>query len=191
MLRDALAEGLLERYGEAEPALTAMIQGIVEGQGGSMAGLKFRLKTVDSLARKITDDARTEGISEYVASTLIKDTNRYTAIFDSSSLISSAKEVERSLTEQGWGLKETKNYFGSNGAYQGLHYNFERDGLYFELQFHTQQSFDIKIANHYDYEVNRNVSVSKELWELTDEWMKKNWRGFIPPDLFEMITNYP
>jgi len=47
------------------------------------------------------------------------------------------------------------------------------------------------MANHYDYEVNRNVSVSKELWELTDELMKKNRGGFIPPDLFEIISNYP
>jgi hypothetical protein len=47
------------------------------------------------------------------------------------------------------------------------------------------------MANYYDYEVNRNISVSKELWELTDKWMRENWRGFMPPDMFEIISNYP
>ena len=186
-----IARQLLDRYTEAEPELTAMIQGIVEGQGGTMAGLEFRLKSVDSLARKITSEAKFVGISELEASQKMKDVSRYTALFNSSTLIGSAKETEKMLIEQGWSLKGIKNYFGSDGAYQGLHYNFEREGILFELQFHTQQSFNIKMVNHYDYEVNRSSMVSDVLREMTSKWMMKNWRGFVPPDLFENIDNYP
>lgn len=186
-----IARQLLDRYTDAEPELTAMIQGIVEGQGGTMAGLEFRLKSVNSLARKITSEAASLGLPEYAVTDLIKDTSRYTAIFDSSKLMSSAKEVERLTIEQGWNLKEIKNYFGSNGAYQGLHYNFERDGLCFELQFHTEQSFEIKMKNHYDYEVNRTRGVSEELKTLTEKWMKEMWSEFIPPELYLSIKGYP
>lgn len=81
--------------------------------------------------------------------------------------------------------------FGNGGAYQGLHYNFERNGLCFELQFHTEQSFEIKMKNHYNYEVSRSVAVSNELKSLVEKWMMKNWKGFLPPDLFDIINNYP
>ena len=191
MLRDALAEGLLERYGEAEPALTAMIQGIVEGQGGSMAGLNFRLKSVDSLARKITDDAKTFGFSETIAANRITDVSRYTAIFDTENLFKNAESIRLEMVRNGYELIKIRNLFGKEGNYQGLHFNFKKDGLGFELQFHTQQSFEIKMINHYDYEVNRNINASEELRELTNKWMKKNWLGFNLPASYLSLADWP
>ena len=186
-----IARQLLDRYTDAEPELTAMIQGIVEGQGGTMAGLEFRLKSVDSLARKITSDAVDKGLSEFDAATGIKDVSRYTAIFDRDSLISRAKEIENEMIDAGYNLISRKNSFGGDGMYHGLHYNFSRDGISFELQFHTQQSFDIKMANHYDYEVNRSANISEALRKLTEKWMTNKWADFLPPALFELIVNYP
>ncbi len=172
----ALAEGLLERYREAEPELTALLKVLVEGEGGTMAGLEFRLKSVDSLARKITSEATKEGLSEHIVARSIMDTSRYTAIIDSSSLTSSAKEIE---------------YFGTGGTYQGLHYNFQKGELFFEIKFHTQESFNIKMANHYDYEVSRTDSISEDLKRITEKWMRLKWEEFIPPKLYFSITNYP
>lgn len=186
-----IAEELLAKYKVVEPGLTSMLEELISDHGGTMAGLEFRLKSVDSLARKITNEAKFIGISEFDVAQRIKDVSRYTALFDASTLIDSAIETERKLIEQGWNLKGIKNYFGSNGAYQGLHYSFERDGLCFELQFHTEQSFEIKTTNHYDYEVNRSSNISEELRELTEKWMMSNWSRFVPPDLFEIISNYP
>ena len=60
---------------------------------------------------------------------------------------SSAKEIERLVTAQGWELHKIKNYFGTGGTYQGLHYNFQKGELFFEIKFHTQESFNIKMAN--------------------------------------------
>ncbi len=187
----ALAEGLLERYREAEPELTALLKVLVEGEGGTMAGLEFRLKSVDSLARKITSEATKEGLSEHIVARSIMDTSRYTAIIDSSSLTSSAKEIERLVTAQGWELHKIKNYFGTGGTYQGLHYNFQKGELFFEIKFHTQESFNIKMANHYDYEVSRTDSISEDLKRITEKWMRLKWEEFIPPKLYFSITNYP
>lgn len=187
----ALAEGLLERYREAEPELTALLKVLVEGEGGSMAGLEFRLKSVDSLARKITSDALIKDISETDAAADIKDISRYTAILGREQLITTARNIEGLLNNSGYTLISVKNSFGSSGSYQGLHYNFARDGISFELQFHTQESFDIKMANHYDYEVSRFVSVSSELKRLVSKWMTHKWLNFTAPDFWDTIKNYP
>jgi len=57
--------------------------------------------------------------------------------------------------------------------------------------FHTEESYRIKSLNHEDYEVNRSSNVSKELKDLTDEWMKKQWEGFIRPKNYDYYTDWP
>ena len=187
----ALAEGLLERYREAEPELTAMIQGIVEGQGGSMAGLEFRLKSVDSLARKITGDAMTRGITEQDAVNRLTDISRYTGLFDPNSLVSSANKISNLLINEGYSISKIKNSLGGDGIYHGLHMVFEKNGISFELQFHTRQSFDIKMGNHSDYEVWRTYNASHDLRAMVEKWMLKTWKDYMPPKLFDTISDYP
>jgi len=59
-----------------------------------MAGLENRLKSRDSLARKITNDAKLSGTSESDISQKINDVSRYTALLDPSTLIESAQEIK-------------------------------------------------------------------------------------------------
>ena len=144
-----------------------------------------------AMVSPFTSEATKEGLSEHIVARSIMDTSRYTAIIDSSSLTSSAKEIERLVTAQGWELHKIKNYFGTGGTYQGLHYNFQKGELFFEIKFHTQESFNIKMANHYDYEVSRTDSISEDLKRITEKWMRLKWEEFIPPKLYFSITNYP
>lgn len=59
-----------------------------------------------------------------------------------------------------------------------------------ELQFHTEESFRIKMANHYDYEVYRNDGVSPLLKGFVNQLMLDNWAGFYPPDDFGSVKKF-
>jgi len=88
------AEELLNKYQKAEPELAALLEKLIEEQGGRMAGLENRLKSLDSLARKIASEAKPAGTSEFDVSQKINDVSRYTALLDPSTLIESAQEIK-------------------------------------------------------------------------------------------------
>jgi hypothetical protein len=92
---------------------------------------------------------------------------------------------------KGLGLVFQRSLFIPGGNYHGLHYIFGKDGISFELQFHTQQSYEIKMGNHYDYEVWRNRYASRDVKDLTDGWMMKTWADFEVPYNYSTINNYP
>lgn len=186
-----IAEGLLAKYKEAEPDLTSMLKELVGEQGGTMAGLGDRLKSIDSLARKITSDALSRQISEIDASNRLTDVSRYTGIFNSNSLIDNAKNISETLVSEGFTIRKIKNNLGGDGIYHGLHMIFEKSGISFELQFHTEQSFEIKTSNHADYEVWRAKNVSNDLIAMVEKWMLEAWKDYVPPKLFELISDYP
>jgi hypothetical protein len=58
-----------------------------------------------------------------------------------------------------------------------------------ELRFHTPGSYEIKSDNHHDYEVNRSRIASNDIKKITEKWMIEKWKGYLPPDLFDLIKN--
>jgi hypothetical protein len=150
------AVAILKKAGVAEKYVTPDLQTLADQTGGEMVGLECRLKSVDSLTRKIKDG---------VPAAEIKDALRYTMTFPAEDLTGNLKEVVRELESQGHKPFKVKNTFGTGDIYRGVNCGFETvNGQKFELQFHTPQSFHVKEhLNHQMYEVARELVKTDEV----------------------------
>jgi hypothetical protein len=150
----------------AERSVTPTLQTIAQANGGRMAGLEFRLKSVDSLARKIeTQPGRP-----------INDALRYTMTFDDAAFTSSVRSTMESLDQQGYQLTKVWNQFKDGVAYKGVNATYQTpDGQLFELQFHTPVSLETKqVVNHPLYEQQRLLQRGDPQWNALNQQMIQN-----------------
>lgn len=156
-----LATALLMKARSAEPAVTADMKEL-ERRNAKLQGLDYRLKSMDSLARKIESDAEEDQTSLAVAADGISDVLRYTltcSADDYSEMVPAA--LER-LQAKGYTIEKFRNAWGGK-FYQGINVHLmSPTGVRVELQFHTPQSFAIKQASHEVYEIRRNPASSPE-----------------------------
>ena len=170
------SEQLLSKISKAEPKITNDMQRIAGGN--KLAGLEFRKKTAESLARKITADSQAENISLAKATSEINDALRYTTIFDPDTFTKEYLKMKRKLIAEGYQVVKVKNTWLIDGPYKGVNTVIEKDGIIFEMQYHTQESFDLKNGPlHELYEKYRDTSTSdrermklfKEMLDLSNE----------------------
>lgn len=162
-----LAEALLSKAETAESEVTADMR-TLEKSSAHLQGLEYRLKTMDSLARKIESDAEEDQVSLMAAASGVSDVLRYTltcSAEDYSEMVPKALAV---LTEKGYSVEKFHNAWGGK-FYQGVNVHLLSPfGTRVELQFHTPQSFAIKQASHEVYEIRRNpASTAEEIEEAT------------------------
>lgn len=156
---------------ELEPAITADMKDIAATQGVSLAGLDFRLKGVESLLRKVSTDAGAENISMRVAFDKLKDVIRYTAVLSESKFVAQYEAFRKELDDRGYKVIKVKNTWKKDSMYKGINTNLEKDGLKFEMQYHTEKSLDVKEVIHKPYEEYRQPGLSKERKEELEKIM--------------------
>ncbi|HHG7663586.1 TPA: minor capsid protein [Streptococcus pneumoniae] len=170
------SEQLLSKISGVEPKITSDMQRIA-GEN-KLAGLEFRKKTVESLSRKITTDSQAENISLSKATSKINDALRYTTIFDPDTFAKEYLKMKQELIAEGYKVVKVKNTWLIDGPYKGVNTVVEKDGINFEMQYHTQESFDLKNGPlHELYEKYRDTSTSdrermklfKEMLDLSNE----------------------
>lgn len=170
------SEQLLSKISKAEPKITSDMQRIA-GEN-KLAGLEFRKKTAESLARKITTDSQAEKISLSKATSKINDALRYTTIFDPDTFAKEYLKMKQELIAEGYKVVKVKNTWLIDGPYKGVNTVVEKDGINFEMQYHTQESFDLKNGPlHELYEKYRDTNISdrermklfKEMLNLSNE----------------------
>ena len=170
------SEQLLSKISKAEPKITSDMQRIA-GEN-ELAGLEFRKKTAESLARKITTDSQAENISLSKATSKINDALRYTTIFDPDTFAKEYLKMKQELIAEGYKIVKVKNTWLIDGPYKGVNTVVEKDGINFEMQYHTQESFDLKNGPlHELYEKYRDTNISdqeriklfKEMLNLSNE----------------------
>jgi len=170
------SEQLLSEISKAEPKITSDMQRIA-GEN-KLAGLEFRKKTAESLARKITTDSQAENISLSKATSKINDALRYTTIFDPDTFAKEYLKMKQELIAEGYKVVKVKNTWLIDGPYKGVNTVVEKDGINFEMQYHTQESFDLKNGPlHELYEKYRDTNISdrermklfKEMLNLSNE----------------------
>ncbi|HGR0331309.1 TPA: minor capsid protein [Streptococcus pneumoniae] len=170
------SEQLLSKISKAEPKITSDMQRIA-GEN-KLAGLEFRKKTAESLARKITTDSQAENISLSKATSKINDALWYTTIFDPDTFAKEYLKMKQELIAEGYKVVKVKNTWLIDGPYKGVNTVVEKDGINFEMQYHTQESFDLKNGPlHELYEKYRDTSTSdrermklfKEMLDLSNE----------------------
>ena len=179
-----LAQALYDQAAAAEPAVTADLTSF-ESDKAYLSGLEFRLKSVESTARKIHLDAGDKEISFEEAAGEIHDSLRYTYIIDDAEYVTYTRKILTELEDKGYKLYKFKNYWANDdNPYQGINTNLETpDGLVFEVQFHTPDSFDAKqYKTHEYYEIVRSETASESEKEEAEKMRVKIF-GMVPvPD---------
>jgi len=166
-----------------EPRITKAMKGIASKMGATLEKLAFRLKTKESITRKLASMLRDNpSLSVLDAANNIKDTVRYTVIAPLKNFSSIVGKMDTQLKLKGFQLKKVTNYYGSKGPYQGINAKYfdPKSKLTFEVQFHTEQSMAIADKNHLLYEKARISTNPIEVTKLNTQ-MIKNWDDFQMP----------
>ncbi len=145
-----LAETIYQKAAASEPQVTVILESM-ESDKARLEGLDFRLKTKESIARKLVTDAKEMEVSVAEAASTIKDALRYTFVIDTDSYTEATKKTMDTLIAKGYKVIkinnawESKSYKGINAALK------DSNGTVFELQFHTPESYDTKQNKTHEY----------------------------------------
>lgn len=134
---NATAQQLYESAKEREPAITDLVRDISDKAGLELVGLDYRMKSEESFARKVASNP--DGYE-------VKDLIRYTMIGSPEGLIESAEKTIEHFKSAGYEMVTIKNSWDdTENPYKGLNTTVvSPEGQKFELQYHTQESFDMK-----------------------------------------------
>jgi len=130
------AEELIQKAKKYEPQVTKDLKEISASTGTKLEGLEYRIKTMKSLVRKLSN-----GDSKKV-----HDTLRYTVVSDSEKYVSDYCKTIENLQNKGYNVSGVKNYWNNDlNPYNGVNtFVKTSDGYEFELQYHTPESFELK-----------------------------------------------
>ena len=135
---------IVEKSQKIEPTITADINNIATKAGGKLVGLENRLKSPYSIKRKIEADVA-DGFSKSLSLNKIRDAIRYTTVFKENDFVTRYKAMQYLLAIEGYKTIVVKNTWKNDSAYKGVNTFIQNeDGDVFEMQYHTQQSFDVK-----------------------------------------------
>ncbi len=170
------AEELIKVFSKIEPQITNDLTNLAKRNGGRMEGLDFKLKTFESLNRKLI----TDGIN-----TPMNDVLRYTIIIDKE-ITSVVNTILKELKSKGYQVVKIKNTFREGQIYKGINTNVKSpEGNIFEIQYHTSESFNVKQnINHILYERYRLLpDDSEEAIDLVNQMMKNSNSVKLPKDI--------
>jgi hypothetical protein len=185
-----------ERIREAgEQVITPALKQIeAEDPERKLAGLEHHIKEPDRLKEKVAEELKARpGLTAAQALSSVPDAVRFTFCYsDERYAAGVTADVDR-LRTQGFELaKPLKNSWTSD-QYKGINSQWREPetGQRFEVQFHTQASFEAKQLTHDAYERIRNPQTSEtELDELEDFQRQVCTKTPIPPGATE-IDNHP
>lgn len=140
---------------ENEPTITKTMQEVAQRNDAELQCLERRIKTPSSTYGKMHErDDQTD----------IKDMNdiiRYTEIYPADKLAEGTKDSLEDLKSKGYEVERVRNTWDEeNATYRGINAVLrDPKGQTFELQFHTQESFDLKNGElHALYEERRTMA---------------------------------
>jgi hypothetical protein len=190
------ARRIRERAEKVEPIITKLMVDLTEKSDGEFAvidgknSLINRLKSTDSLARKIDGDAEKKynGDREEAADN-IYDTVRYTINVGDNNYTANLERTLATLKQTGWEITEVKNFWKQGDPYDGVNMKIARNGVKVELQLHTPKSHEIKeVKLHDDYEQYRESKddgVRQRAWDRMVETAKAITR---PSNTAKLLT---
>ena len=171
-----------------EPEITKHIKAVAENTKLDIQGLENRIKTKDSYLRKIRSNYE-QGKTEYE----IKDIIRYTYTSKPEDIVGKTQKAIDIGSKQGYNTIEVKNYWlDKNNPYNGINTTVQAsNGQKFELQYHTEESFEIKNGKMHElYEEQRLISneESKQYSVLRDKMFELSDNMQVPKNI-EVIKN--
>jgi len=187
----------IRRDAEAvEPVVTSLMEGIAKSIDADFAeldgksSLVNRLKSTDSLARKIDQDAEKDyGGDREKAANALSDAVRYTLNVDDNNYTDGVEKAIKSVEETGWKVESVKNFWQAGDPYDGTNIKISKDGVKVELQLHTPTSHKVKEVDlHDDYEVYRVSKDNTERKALWDSMVNKAKAIPRPANMGKLLT---
>jgi hypothetical protein len=177
---------LLEAYRAEETEVTPELRQLAADTGARMEGLDFRLKTQESLARKLEQKSATKGLTPTQYSKKIGDALRYTMVTPDDSYGETAQRVIDDFRSRGYEV-EVENTWREGASYKGLNTNIKKNGLTFELQLHSDGSIHTKHQNWGLYEIARNAKTTPEERARATAQMLANSEALAHPEGAEKV----
>lgn len=145
--------------------------------GSKLYGLDHKLKTEESIARKIDKNAKEKQISISQSANDLKDAIRFTTITSEKDFVDSYEKFKAQLERKGYTETRCKNYFElfnqGKVKHKSVQCNYSTDdGYEFEIQFHTPASQDAKIKKVPLYEERRSLNVNKKRADELEKQME-------------------
>ena len=165
-----LAKKLLAQAEENEPTITADLQNIATAVSAEFVGLRNKFKTEESLTRKLVDKSFGDSQKLWQAAKTINDVLRYTFVLPFEIYAKGFHRTIKELRRTGYRIPEYKiwNAWHNVGSdkdrgYRGINITaISSKRQKFELQFHTEESFQLKTETHFLYEESRDKKTSRE-----------------------------
>jgi hypothetical protein len=151
----------------AEPQITRRMRGLARAVGGRLVGLEHRLKTAESLNRKLATAGAgaASGTGDVVRALESQlDTLRYTLVVGTRRYPHAVSAAGARLDRWGLSLTRLRNSWDGPG-YRGINtaWTDPGTGVRFEVQFHTPTTRRATVVTHPWYEVFRAPGASEEL----------------------------
>jgi hypothetical protein len=163
----AAAQAYRRAVQAAEPQVTRRMRGLARAVGGRLVGLEYRLKTAESLNRKLATAGAgaTSGTGDLVrALESQQDTLRYTLVFGTRRYPHAVAAAGARLDRSGMSLTRLRNTWDGPG-YRGINTSWTDPGtgVRFEIQFHTPTTRRATLVTHPWYERFRAPGASEAL----------------------------
>lgn len=190
-----IASSIYKNSEALEPRITNDVSNAIEKSGAQMYGLDHRLKTQDSLERKIYKDSKEKGVSIRKAAEGINDSIRYTSLTDDNNFVSSYNKVKQELSKKGYKEEKCKNYFdlykqGKTKHKQVTSVFSDKDGNRFEIQFQTPSSIKAKELKTPLYEESRKLGIDQNRKDQLIRQMEKLAEDVKDPkDIYKILSH--
>lgn len=179
-----IAEWMLDQAQHAERHATRDVTDVANKYFGELKGLDFRVKSLDSLKRKLLDRSTNPKVIQGDPFSVVRDALRYTIAFPEPDWSNSVQKALWSLQERGYQIVEEEQSWPRGDPYSGSHYTLVgRDGVPIELQFHTSDSFNLKNrVIHRMYEEFRDKSTPLKRRQELYDLMSPYWDQVAVPE---------
>lgn len=162
----SLAKNISDKANKKEPRITKDVTNAIKKAGAKVYGIEHRLKTYESIKRKIDTDSMEKGETPFVAAKKLKDAVRYTSVSDDNNFTDNYFFVKNDLRSKGYIETRCKNYFDLYDKGKVKHKSVQsvfqdKDGYSFEIQFQTPSSQRAKDEKIPIYEERRRPGIEK------------------------------
>lgn len=190
-----VAEKIFQDARKRSERITNDVQSAAKKSGGKLYGLENKLKTSDSIERKLTKKMTEDEISLTDAANRIKDAVRYTVIAPTDEYVKMYNDFRDQLSAKGYRETNCKNYFSlfnkGEVKHKAVQSNFMTDdGYEFEVQFHTPESQDAKNKKIPLYNERRSLGISESRKRELENQMEKLAQNVPDPKGIETITSF-
>lgn len=163
--------------------------------GSKLYGLDHKLKTLNSINRKIGKKVVEDGMTSKDAANSIKDAVRFTTITPAISFVEAYNTFKSNMQSKGYTETKCKNYYDEyrkgNVKHKAVQSTFSTDdGYEFEVQFHTPESQHAKDEKVPLYEERRTVGINPERAAYLEKEMVKLAEGVADPPGIDRIKSH-